>query len=279
MKKKLAGLLAALLVLTMGTTVFGAGSPTAEDIKQAAASAAASANVGAAVDSENTPITVSRTTLTNDQYSAAVDQVETGEKLLAAMELTAPDNTKFPITVTLKVTGITSTDSVNNIRILHLGASGWETLTPTSVAEGSVTVTLTSLSPVAVVRTTATNTGGSDADNTATDTNPSNTYNTYNTYNYAGNNKPDTLSQTNGSNTSTPRTGDSSSGGNTQTNNNYQTVNVYPTGNGTSTSAQTSASTSTTSPKTGASLPAFPIIAILAVMGIAVCGKKARSLS
>jgi hypothetical protein len=37
-------------------------------------------------------------------------------------------------------------------------------------------------------------------------------------------------------------------------------------------------STSTTSPKTGSSMPALPMIAIFAVMGIAFCGKKARSL-
>jgi hypothetical protein len=37
-------------------------------------------------------------------------------------------------------------------------------------------------------------------------------------------------------------------------------------------------STSTTSPKTGSSMPALPMIAVFAVMGIAFCGKKARSL-
>jgi hypothetical protein len=270
----------------MGTTVFGADSPTSKDIADKAESAATAVSNAVVTDENNTEVDIVKEPLSNEQYSATVTQVKQLEEklgveasLLGAVELTATKGYTGKLTVTLRLSGITSTDSVNNIRILHYNGTSWETITPISVEAGSVTVTLTSLSPVAVVRTTATNTGGSDADNTATDTNPSNTYNTYNTYNYAGNNKPDTLSQTNGSNTSTSRTGDSSSGGNTQTNNNYQTVNVYPTGNGTSTSAQTSASTSTTSPKTGASLPAFPIIAILAVMGIAVCGKKAHSLS
>jgi hypothetical protein len=300
MKRKLAGLLAALLVLTMGTTVYAAVSPTAEDVKAQAESAANVVKNVNATDAGGNMIELSQTALDNDDYSATLEKVESlgsSTELLGAVELEAPAGfTGDSITVTLHMSGITAEDGTNNIRVLHYNGFRWETLTPNAVSAGSVTVTLTSLSPVAVVRTAdADGENGSDSDTKPeqdtkpepepkerpdiekdrTDTtNTPDATNTTDATNTGGSN----------TNTNTSNTGSSSSGGNTQTNNNYQTVNVYTTGNGTtgngtSASAQPSASTSTTSPKTGASLPALPIIAVLAAMGIAVCGKKARSLS
>lgn len=261
MKKKLAGLLAALLVFSMGTTVFAATSPTAEDI----AEAASAASVESATDKSGNGITVSQTVLSSTDYSSAVTAVGSSNELLAAFELTTTSK-NFPITVTLAVSSVTSGDSTGTIKVLHYTGSGWETLTPSAVSAGSVTVTLTSLSPVAVIRLAETS---SDDGNDNANSNENNSSND-------GTNDNDntgTQTNTNGSNDSSSS---SSSGGNTQTNNNYQTVNVYTTGTGASTS--TSTSTSTTSPKTGAAVPALPILAVFAVMGIAVCGKKARSL-
>jgi cobalamin biosynthesis Mg chelatase CobN len=174
------------------------------------------------------------------------------------------------ITVTLHLSEITSSDGRGNIRVLHLNGSTWEKIKPNAVSAGSVTVTLNSLSPVAVVRIAEAD-ELSEADDTSNTQTEAKTRTTTDANETSGSNT--------NSNTNTSNTGSSSSGGNTQTNNNNQTVNVYTTGNGTSASAQPSASTSTTSPKTGASLPALPILAVLAAMGIAVCGKKARSLS
>jgi hypothetical protein len=295
MKRKLAGLLAALLVLTMGTTVYAAVSPTAEDVKAQAESAANVVKNVNATDAGGNMIELSQTALDNDDYSATLEKVESlgsSTELLGAVELEAPAGfTGDSITVTLHMSGITAEDGTNNIRVLHYNGFRWETLTPNAVSAGSVTVTLTSLSPVAVVRTADTDQeNGADAEaksepdpkpepkpeskNRTDTTNTPDATNTTDATNTGGSN----------TNTNTSNTGSSSSGGNTQTNNNYQTVNVYTTGNGTtgngtSASAQPSASTSTTSPKTGASLPALPIIAVLAAMGIAVCGKKVRSLS
>jgi hypothetical protein len=270
MKRKLAGLLAALLVLSMGTTVYAATSPTAEDIEKQAESAASVVREVNATDAGGNDITLTQTALTADEYSNTLEKVESlgsGTALLGAVELTAPDGfSGDSITVTLRLSGITSEDTLANIRVLHYNGYTWEKIKPNAVSAGTVTVTLNSLSPVAVVRIAEADDMSETDSNTQTESKTSTTTDTNKT---SGSN----------SNTNTSNTGSSSSGGNTQTNNNYQTVNVYTTGNGTSASAQPSASTSTTSPKTGASLPALPILAVLAVMGIAVCGKKARSLS
>jgi hypothetical protein len=320
MKRKLAGLLAALLVLTMGTTVYAAVSPTAEDVKAQAESAAKVVKNVNATDAGGNMIELTQNALDNDDYSATLEKVESlgsSTELLGAVELEAPNGfTGDSITVTLHMSGITAEDGTDNIRVLHYNGFTWETLTPNAVSAGSVTVTLTSLSPVAVVRTadTADSESGSDgtdkrgpkhhrgtgkdstdttdatltpdATNTTDATSTPDATNTTDVSSTPDANNTTDATNTGGSNTNTntSNTGSSSSGGNTQTNNNYQTVNVYTTGNGTtgngtSASAQPSASTSTTSPKTGASLPALPIIAVLAAMGIAVCGKKARSLS
>jgi hypothetical protein len=280
MKRKLAGLLAALLVLSMGTTVYAATSPTAEDIKAQAANAAAGVSVNA-TDSNGNNIQITQTPMSTDEYSKTLDKVEqlgSSTELLGAVDLEVPDDYIFgdSITVTLSISGITSSDSPKNIRVLHYNenTNTWENIQPNAVNNGKVTVTLKSLSPVAVVRTAESDVASGSDSNTESGSKTRTTTETSSTdaTRTSGNN-------TNGSNTNTSNTGSSSSGGNTQTNNNNQTVNVYTTGNGTSASAQPSASTSTTSPKTGASLPALPILAVLAVMGIAVCGKKARSLS
>jgi hypothetical protein len=277
MKRKLAGLLAAILVLSMGTTVYAATSPTAEDIEAKAKSAAADVKEVNATFDGNTNVKLTLTTLTNTDYSATVAQIEQLEEekhvtadLLGAVDLAVPEGYTQgeSITVTLSIPGITETDTTDNIWVLHYNGNEWEKIPSNAVSKGSVTVTLKSLSPVAVVRTAAADTTSETDSNTQSE---SKTRTTTDANETSGSNS--------NTNTNTSNTGSSSSGGNTQTNNNNQTVNVYTTGNGTSASAQPSASTSTTSPKTGASLPALPILAVLAAMGIAVCGKKARSLS
>jgi hypothetical protein len=255
----------------MGTTVYAATSPTAEDIEARAASAAKVVTSVQATDSNKKDIVLTQETLTAEEYSDTLEEVASlgsSTELLGAVDLTAPTGYTpgKSITVTLSISGILSNDTPDNIWVLHYNGYTWEKIQPNAVSEGSVTVTLTSLSPVAVVRTAAANAASETDSNTQSE---SKTRTTTDANETSGSN----------SNTNTSNTGSSSSGGNTQTNNNYQTVNVYTTGNGTSASAQPSASTSTTSPKTGASLPALPILAVLAAMGIAVCGKKARSLS
>ncbi len=251
MKKKLAGLLAALMVLTMSTTVFAATSPTAEDISKAESAATVSA--------ENVQLT--KTSIDTKDYSDVAAKAETLAKdaaVMAAFELTAPAGTTFPIKVKIAVSGISAGDSVS---VLHKRSDGtWETISPATVADGYVVVSFSSLSPVAVVRTATAAQNGTAASE------PQPVVNNY--YNYYTNPAAST------GNVSASG-GDASNGNITQSNNNNQVVNVYTTA---PSAATPGASKSNTSPKTGASVPVLPFIAIFAVTGIAVCTKKARSL-
>lgn len=249
MKKKLAGLLAALMVLTMSTTVFAATSPTAEDLSNAAT-----------VTADN--VQLNKTEIIDKKdYSDIAAKAEALSKdatVMAAFELKAPAETKFPIKVTIAVSGISKGDSVS---VLHKKSDGtWETISPATVADGYVVVSFNSLSPVAVVRTATAAQNGTAASE------PQPVVNNY--YNYYTNPAAST------GNTSASG-GNASNGNITQSNNNNQVVNVYTTAPAVSTPG---ASTSNTSPKTGAPVPVLPFIAVFAVTGIAVCTKKARSL-
>ena len=256
MKKKLAGMLAALMVLTMGTTVFAATSPTAEDISQAE-SAATSVTTDSGV-------TLSKSQIAITVYKEATEKAEAitaDAEVLAAFELTAPADATFPMAVTISVSGIKKGDTV---KVLHkCSQHGWETLTPSKTSNGSVTVSVHSLSPIAVVRTAteAQNNSGGSTEETQTVIN--------NYYNYYTNPSVKTGN-------ATASTGNATNSGITQSNNNNQVVNVYTTA---PTAAATSGtSTSKISPKTGTTVPVLSLIAIFAVTGIAVCTKKARSL-
>ena len=97
MKKKLAGLLAALMVLSMSTTVFAITSPTAEDISKAESAAEVSTDSG---------VTLSKSQIATTDYKEAAQKAEniTAEaEVLAAFELTAPSGATFPLTVTIAV--------------------------------------------------------------------------------------------------------------------------------------------------------------------------------
>lgn len=255
MKKKLAGMLAALMVLTMGTTVFAATSPTAEDISQAE-SAATSVTTDSGVSLSKSQITITVYKEATEKAEAITDDAE----VLAAFELTAPADATFPMAVTISVSGIKKGDTV---KVLHkCGQHGWETLTPSKTSDGSVTVSVHSLSPIAVVRTAteAQNNSGGSTEETQTVIN--------NYYNYYTNPSVKTGN-------TTASTGNATNSGITQSNNNNQVVNVYTTA---PTAATPGTSTSKTSPKTGTTVPVLSLIAIFAVTGIAVCTKKARSL-
>ncbi len=260
MKKKLAGLLAALMVLSMSTTVFAITSPTAEDISKAESAAEVSTDSG---------VTLSKSQIATTDYKEAAQKAEniTAEaEVLAAFELTAPSGATFPLTVTIAVSGIKKGDTV---KVLHkCSQHGWETLTPSNVSDGSVTVSVDSLSPIAVVRTATAAQNGSNGNTNTNETQP--IVNNY--YNYYTNPAASTgnTSATNGSTSS-----DANNSGITQTNNNNQVVNVTTTAPA---AATPGASTSNTSPKTETNVPVLPIIAVLSILGIAVCSKKALSL-
>ena len=258
MKKKLAGLLAALMVLSMSTTVFAEDSPTAADVVKKADVSSAT------IDGQE--VTLTKSTLSTNDYKKAVEEAGT-KKVLAAFNLTADGQTitaERPLIVTFSVVDVTADDTVDTISLLHYCTTHgcWETIKPSSVVEGKVTASFHSLSPVAIVKTAAGTTGGGGTTQTP-GTSTGETINNY--YNY----------YTNPSATSGSTSSNANNSGITQTNNNNQVVNVYTTAPA---AATPGASTSNTSPKTGANVPVLPIIAVLSIVGIAVCSKKALSL-
>jgi hypothetical protein len=343
MKKKLAGVLAALMVFTMGTTVSAAPSSSKESDLQKEAQ-----ELVTTVESGNSSVTLTSSVVATEDLTAVYEEVtekigsETGFQVLAAVEIESA--TALPsggVSIKFTVSGLTS--GTKNIRIYHKKSSGWEIKTP-YVGNGYVSATFDSLSPFFVVKydsTPSTSDGSEDQSSVV-----NNYYNTYNTYNNTNSNNTTTVNNTNSNNTTTTTntnsnntttttntdsyntttttngkqasnkkpdsaatdtttkkdtdqkdtskkdttnkdtsSGQSASANSTNDNsskndnssNNTQTVTVNVGGSG-SGSAKAGASTSTTSPKTGSSLPALPMIAVFLVMGIAVCGKKARNL-
>jgi hypothetical protein len=328
MKKKLAGILAALMVFSMGMTVFASPSPTKDaDMEKEAE------KLVTTVQSGSDAVALTAEAVQKDDLTSVYDIVagkigsSTGFNVLAAVELSSvnalPDG---GLQITFDVTGVTSGEA--NIRIYHKKGTDWEVKTP-FVGNGYVTATFDSLSPFFVVRYDSTpSVSDGSVDSSAVVNNYYNTYTTNNTNsnNITSNTNSNNPTTTNNSNSNNPATTNYTNSNNTNSNNttttnnaassssstkkstsssntssskksststtdkvsaksagdgnsgtNNQTVTVNVNGNGSS-SGKAGVSTSTTSPKTGSSMPALPMIAVFAVMGIAFCGKKARSL-
>lgn len=305
-KKIFAGVLTAMmLVLTMGTTVFAAPSPDSDVVLQQKTDEINKATSvdSNAVNSNNEIIKVTATAVTKDQYSAAntvAKGQDSGATVVAMKNISVPEgtNAKKGIKVTIRANGIKSGD---NVYVLHQLSSGaWQTLKPDSIANGSVTVTLYSFSPVAVVKyssgvTPAVTGDPSKDENSGTDSDKVNNNENSNT------NSNSTGSQNNSQ--SNPQT-NTNNQSNSQTNNQNNPVNVnqnvtvkYPDSNkdenydkgyndgyadgassvkGSSAGDKNSASY-VTAPKTGAALPVLPIVAVFAFAGTVVCHRKTRS--
>lgn len=152
MKKKLAAVLAALMVLTVGTTVFGAQSTTTTDttVTKAAES------VGTVTSSTATDIkvtTVASADVVTDAGKEAATVAKSSnakEEVLGVVEINATLPTGGA-DLEIAVSGVKAGD---NIVVLHYlsAEKKWEKLTPKSVADGKIVVHFDSLSPVAVVR-------------------------------------------------------------------------------------------------------------------------------
>lgn len=128
------------------------------------------------------------------EYASAVAEVKTAEKLKELLgsdytstmqvvdvkNVTVPDGTVFPVTITFKVTGVTASTKV---AVLHYNTTTktWEKV-ESKAGDGTVTATFTSLSPVAFVvdkataaSTTTTNKGTTTTTNKGTTSSTSTT--------------------------------------------------------------------------------------------------------
>lgn len=149
MKKRIACLLSALVVLSCATPVLAA--PSAE---------ATQPEVKVETSVEGVEVEVEQTVAESVKTEAATEAVkaaaavsaDTKATVLAVVEinLTEGDIPEGGLTLTIKADGIKAGD---NIVLLHKKADGtWETIVPSSVKDGAVVATFTSLSPVAIVQ-------------------------------------------------------------------------------------------------------------------------------
>ena len=314
MKKMLMGVLAMLLVLTMGTTVFASPSPNPDTGLDRKAQEWHN-NVKQAIvkGKNNTIYNVTKEKVSAKEVTSVnevVNSISTSGKVLAMTDLSVKNvDTSKGVTVTISVDPTLISSGYNAYLLHRYGDGQWEVIKPSSISNGQVTFTVYSLSPVAVaefpsnvsVPVSDPSKNQPANNNTNNNTNSSESSNSTNSHNTSG----PSQSNSNSSNSS-----NSNNQSNSQTNNQNNPVNVnqnvtvkYPDfdtednyDNGYSdgyqdgrnsvkgasaTNGKVASGVTTSagilSPKTGASLPALPIVAVFALAGIVVCGKKAHA--
>lgn len=156
MKKKVAALLTAIMVMAMGTTAFAA-SPTTTTTDTTTTTATAYADVtiagnGVVIDGVASNVAPTITAVTTAQVEAAqaqaVASISSTAKVLKMVDVSLPVSfTKAQLT--FNVSGVTEGQKIAVLHQKHDGS--WETITPDAVGNGTVTATFTSLSPVAIV--------------------------------------------------------------------------------------------------------------------------------
>ncbi|MBD8925861.1 MAG: hypothetical protein EGR89_07750 [[Eubacterium] rectale] len=294
MKKKLAAILAGLLVLTMGTTVFAQtdGSPSVDSKAQEAEKY--KQNISSIEISSGTVSVKAADPKVMDEAKAEAAKAGTVDNVLAMADVhPSVEDASSGLTVKFYISGVSKGD---NVYALHQKADGTWEVCNTVVGNGYVKVTLYSFSTIAIVKyddgAVVTPT---QQINPKDDTDDGNTTN--NTTNTTTNNTTNTTGDTNNNGGSTSTTNNNpvdNSVGNTTNSTTYNTTNnttnntignaAASDNNGAAAGGaavtRTSAGSSgvATSPKTGSGIPAIPVIALLALMSIAVCTKKAHSL-
>lgn len=286
MKKKLAAILAGLLVLTMGTTVFAQtdGSPSVDSKAQEAEKY--KQNISSIEISSGTVSVKAADPKVMDEAKAEAAKAGTVDNVLAMADVhPSVEDASSGLTVKFYISGVSKGD---NVYALHQKADGTWEVCNTVVGNGYVKVTLYSFSTIAIVKY--------DDGAVVTPTqqiNPKDDTDDGNTTNNTTNTTGDT--NNNGGSTSTTNNNPvDNSVGNTTNSTTYNTTNnttnntignaAASDNNGAAAGGaavtRTSAGSSgvATSPKTGSGIPAIPVIALLALMSIAVCTKKAHSL-
>lgn len=146
MKKKLACLLTALVVLSCATPVLAAPSSEATQPK-----VEVETPEGVEVEIEAVEEEVKAEAETEAAKVAATVSANTKATVLAVVEinLTEGEIPEGGLTLTIKADGI---KAGANIVLLHQKADGtWETIVPSAVKDGAIVATFTSFSPVAIV--------------------------------------------------------------------------------------------------------------------------------
>lgn len=152
-KKAAAILTAAVLTIGMAATAMAAPSPTVSGIVTGIAGAT-DAN-GNAVEATLSEVPA--------EYASAVQEIrdvetvkallgdayQEGMQVVDVKDVTVPEGTAFPLTITFQVTGVTASSKV---AVLHYdtAAGAWEVV-ESKAGNGTITATFDSLSPVAFV--------------------------------------------------------------------------------------------------------------------------------
>ena len=319
MKKMLMGVLAMLLVLTMGTTVFASPSPnpdTGLDLKAQEWNNKVEHVAATGANNQIYNVTKKRVDASKvNSVNEVIKTVSSQAEVIGMSDLSVDKgvDTSKGIKVTLSIDPKSIINGYSVYVVHQYGEGKWETVKPSSVTrDGKVTVTLYSLSPVAIVQYP------NNVSVPISDPSKNKPDSTNNTNNNTNSTESSNSNTTNSNNTSGPSQSNSNSSNssnsnnqsNSQTNNQNNPVNVkqnvtvnYPDRDsdsydngysdgysdgrnsvkGTSASSNGVAAAGGTtsagvlSPKTGASLPALPIVAVFALAGIVVCGKKAHA--
>lgn len=153
MKKMIALLSAAVLTVATAVTAFALPSVSVSGVVT---------KIESAVDANGNAVTVEIKDVP-EEYKAAVEEVkkkETIKELLGAdfkegmqvvdvKEVSVPEGTAFPVTITFSVPGVKEGTAV---AVLHYNGSAWERITKdVKAGNGTITATFDSLSPVAFV--------------------------------------------------------------------------------------------------------------------------------
>lgn len=156
-KKLTALVLAVVCAMALGMTAFAAGSPSAGSVGSSAASATDKNGNAVEVTFGSTSVAAPSGTDLQKLLEEAGVFVE-GMAVRNVMDVSVPDGTAFPVTITFNVSGVTA-DS--HVAVLHYNGSAWEVVS-SEAGNGTVTATFESLSPVAIV-TDAADSAGSAA--------------------------------------------------------------------------------------------------------------------
>lgn len=167
MKKLVAVLCAAVMTVGMAVNVFAAPSPSVSGVVTAVESAKDADGNAVDIKMETVSEAEAEQHFTEEEKAAVAEIKESkekfeaiakealGDKFKEGMELVdirnlyVPEgaNVTFPLTITVKVTGVTETSTV---AVLHYTNGAWEDVKATA-GNGTVTFTVNSLSPFAFI--------------------------------------------------------------------------------------------------------------------------------
>lgn len=161
MKKWMGIVAAGVMSLALGMTAIAAPSPSTNGVVQQV-TAETDAN-GNTIQAEITALDAAGTAAVAELEDMTVvkdllgDEFVEGMEILDAQEVTVPEGTVFPATLTFTVPGVVAT---TKIAVLHYDGSAWEKV-PATAGAGTIEATFDSLSPVAFVVDKATTATGS----------------------------------------------------------------------------------------------------------------------